>query len=59
MLCGFGDPEKVKFEVPVGMINAYLLNVKDEIQVLTLSSQKGVIIARLQKHLFVSLQLFT
>jgi len=44
MFCGFGDPETVKFEVPVGTINAYLLHVKDEIQVLTLLSQKGVII---------------
>jgi hypothetical protein len=59
MFCVFGDPETVKFEVPVGKIVAYLLNAKDEIQVLTLSSQKDVIIARLVKHLFVSFQLFT
>lgn len=58
MFCGFGDPEAVKFDVPLFKINTYLLTVKDEIQVLTLSSHNGVIIARLLKHLFVSVQLF-
>jgi len=59
MFYGFGDPKTFKFEVPIGKINAYLLTVKDEIQELILSSQKGVIIARLLKHSFVSVQLFT
>jgi len=59
MFCRFGDSETVKFEVPVCKINAYLLTVKDEIQVLTLSSHNGVIIGRLLEHLFLSVQFFT
>jgi len=58
VFCRFGEPETVKFEVHVCKFNAYLFIVKDEIQVLTVSSHNGVIIGRLLEHLFLSVQLF-